>query len=240
MKKKKAKEFIENRRWGLSGGHLNKEYSALDKEWLDLVLEDLGETARENQAIIENRISFIVGLHRVNKELEISPPRPKNVKWNIGCVMESAKTLRIQIAALDYVSLRYLRQHGAFKHPSLSAPLAPDKRDWDEFSAICSGEGSRLLSLLDAVGAASEQALKVLPSSSDKKPMLGVSANDELVAWCYSLFEEYRSGKAKTTQGGDFRTFVSHVYGLSTGKEADLERPIKAYLKQMKQNPKDE
>ena len=243
MKKMKASEYIENRRWGLPGGRPNKKYPPLDRELLDLVLEDLGDAARGNQASIEDQISFIVGLHRTLKELERDPPRPASVGRNLNRVVKSASTLRIQIAALDYLSLRELHQNGAFKHPSLTAPLAPDQRKWDEYMAICEGEGSRLLSLLDAIVAASERALKVLPpdtGSSVKQPMLGGPANFELVAGCYRLFEEYRPGKAKTTEGGDFRSFVSHVYGLSTGEEADLERPIKNYFRYLKQNPKDD
>ncbi len=233
------KKFIKKRRWGLLGGHPDKEYPPLDKELLDYAINHLGDAARGNRASVTDRIDFIVGLHRTLKVFEENPPRIKAIRSNLTNVMESAKELRSLIAALDYVSLRELRQHGAFRHPSLIVPIDGTRRPGNELIAIGERKGSRLLSLLDAIVEASERALEKLPKKDRggpiKQPMLGGPANDELADWCLELFEEYRPGKAKTTVEGDFRTFVSIVHELSTGeKDVDLDQPVKTSIRNSK------
>lgn len=48
---------------------------------------------------------------------------------------------------------------------------------------------------------------------------------------CRSVFETYRPGLAASTEGGDFREFVSLVHEMGTGeKDKDFERPIKKVL----------
>ncbi len=157
------KKFIEKRRWGLPGGHPGKEYPPLDKELLDYAINHLGDAARGNRASVADRIDFIVGLHRTLKEFEENPPRLADIRSNLTNVKESAKELRSLIAALDYVSLRELRQHGAFEHPSLVVPIDDTRRRGNELIAIGERKGSRLLLMLDAIVEASERALEKLP-----------------------------------------------------------------------------
>jgi hypothetical protein len=134
-----------------------------------------------------------------------------------------------------------LHQHRAFEHPALIEPLSETQSRSDEFQAICEQQDSRLLSMLDSIVKASGQALAELPEKDPggtvKQRILGGSANDELVAGCHKLFRLYRPGKASTTTGGDFRTFVSLVYRLSTGEaHVDLERPIKKHISKFKRD----
>ena len=234
------KKFIEKRRWGLPGGHPGKEYAPLDKELLDYAINHLGDAARGSRAFVADGIDFIVGLHRTLKEFEENPPRLADIRSNLTKVMESAKELRSLIAALDYVSLRELRQHGAFRHPSLIVPIDGTRRPGNELIAIGERKGSRLLSMLDAIVEASERALAELPEKdpggSIKQPMLGGPAKDELANWCLELFEEYRPGGATTTEGGVFRTFVSIVHQLSTGEQdVDFDQPVKKSIRNLKQ-----
>ncbi len=147
------KKFIEKRRWGLPGGHPGKEYPPLNKELLDYAINHLGDAARGNRASVADRIDFIVGLHRTLKVFEENPPRIKAIRSNLTNVKESAKELRSLIAALDYVSLRELRQHGAFRHPSLIVPIDAEASVQDEqrLAALVQIVRSRLLSMLDAI-----------------------------------------------------------------------------------------
>ncbi len=225
------KKFIKKPRWGLPDGQPSKEYPPLDKELLDYAIDQLGNVPFANKASVEERIGFIVGLHRVLKLEQEQPPRLKDVIFNLKCVGKTAKELRSHLSELDYLSLRELRQHGAFEHPSLLVPIDETRRRGNELMALGESKGSRLLSMLDMIVEASERALTELPEKdpggSKKHPMLEASADDELVGWCYKLFDEYWPGEASTTEGGKFRTFVSTVYELSTGCEKDLERSVK-------------
>jgi hypothetical protein len=72
-----------------------------------------------------------------------------------------------------------------------------------------------------------------------EKSLLGAGANMELIARCHKLFEGYRPNQASSTQGGGFRTFVSHVFELSTGEEADLESQIKEFRRGLKKSDQD-
>ena len=94
--------------------------------------------------------------------------------------------------------------------------------------------------MLDAIVEASKRALEEVPEDrggSIKQPMLGGSANYELVAGCYKLFQLYRPGEATTSDDGEFHAFVSYVYELSTGEEdEDLGRPIREHLQKVKQS----
>ncbi len=239
---KKVKSHIIKPRWGLPGGHLPTKHPPLDEILLNDAIEYLGDKVLADKASVEKQIGFIVALHRELKNLEKKPIRPSNIKSNLNCVMESAKELRSRIAVLDYFSLRALRQHGVFEHPSLIAPIADSQRSGDEFEAICDKRESRLLTLLNTIVEASEQASAELPELDSgrpiKQPMLGDWANYELVAACFGLFDERRPGEAKTTQGGDFRTFVSIVHQLSTGVHKDLERQVKRHNQKVKANRK--
>ncbi len=230
----KVKKNITKSRWGLPGSHPEKEYPPPDPDVPDLAIKKLGDAALDNKASVEREIGFIVNLHRTLRELECDPPRPTDVARKLECVMDSADELRTQIAELDALSLIGLRRHGAFKHPSLVVPIDDTERRGNEFIAIGERQDSRLLSMLESIVEASKQALAELPEDrggSIKQPMLGESANKELVAGCYKLFDQYRPGKAKRTKGGDFETFVSYLYELSTGeKDVDLERPIREHL----------
>ena len=234
----KKKKYIEKRRWGLPGGHPDKDYAALNQEMIDDVVAELGNEASAQKAYVEGQIRFIVGFHQTNTELDKNPPRLANVEWNLNCVRESASELRTHIGALDYVSLCQLRQHGAFKHPGLIEPIAEGQRSGDEFAAICEGKNSRLLSMLDGIVEACDRALTELPADvggSMKETILGLAANIELVAGCHRLFEKFLPGEATTTAGGAFRHFVSSVYELSTGRmDVDLERSVKAYARSIK------
>lgn len=238
------KKSIKKPRWGLPGGHPGKAYPPLDRELLDHAIDELGDAARENDNSVTDvieRIDFIVGLHRTLKELENDPPGTKHIRSNLTNVMKAAKDLRSLISALDYPSLRMLRQRGAFQHPSLIVPIDGTRRRGNELIAIGERKGSRLLSMLDAIAEASERALATLAEKRDKggpikQPMLGAPANDELVIGCLNLFEDCRPGEASTTEAGDFRTFVSIVYELSTGKkDVDLVRPVKRSIRFLKQ-----
>ena len=241
------KKFIEKRRWGLPGEHPGREYPPLDEELLDHAIADLGDAARKNHDTITDvteRIGFIIALHRTLRVFDENPPRISDIRSNLTTVMESAKELSSLISALDYLSLRELRQHGAFRHPSLTIPIDSTKRRGNELIAIAEGKGSRLLSLLDAIVEASERALKKLPKKdkggSIKQPMLGAPPNDELVNFCLELFEKYRPGEAKTTEAGDFQIFVSRVYELSTGENnVDLDQPVKRSIRNLKQKHRD-
>ena len=236
----KVKKHITKRRWGLPGGHFEKKYRAPIQGLLDFAINELGDAALANKESVEREIGRIVDFHRTLRELERDPPRPTDVAQNLKCVRDSASELRAQIAALDYLSLKELRRHGAFEHPSLVVPIDKTKRPGNEFIAIGERKESRLLSMLDAIVEASERALAELPEKdpggSKKHPMLEDSADDELVDCCYSLFDEYRPGVASTTEGQIFRTFVSIVYELSADCEKDLERSVKKRFSRMKQN----
>ena len=246
MARKSKKKFVTKRRWGLPGGHPGKEYPPLKKEMLNYAIGHLGSAARENHNSVTEQIGFIVGFHRTLKELEKKEnhPRLKHIRANLTCIMESASELRSLISALDYLSLRELREHGAFRHPSLIVPIDGTRSPGNELIAIAERKGSRLLSLLDAIVGASERALEKLPQKDlggpFKQQMLGAPANDELSNGCLRLFEEYRPGEAKTTAEGDFRTFVSIVYELSTDKkDVDLDQPVKRSIRSLRQKRHD-
>ncbi len=196
----KVKKNITKSRWGLPGRYPEKEYPPPDPDVPDLAIKKLGDAALGNEASVEREIGFIVNLHRTLRELECDPPRPTDVARKLECVMDSADELRTQIAELDALSLIGLRRHGAFKHPSLVVPIDDTELRGNEFLAIAEsqesrllatrllaigkGQESRLLSMLEAIVEASEQALAELPKDrggSIKQPMLGGSANDELV-----------------------------------------------------------
>jgi len=129
-----------------------------------------------------------------------------------------------------------------FKHKSLLEPIFDNQRRGDEYDAICDGRESRLLSMLDGIVAASEEALAELQADkggSRQQSILGGSANEELVASCQRLFEQHRPGEASTTEGGDFRDFMTLVYEVSTGEMGvDLERPVKEHMRRLRQNRK--
>ena len=103
-------KHIQKRRWGLPGGHPKRVYPPLDQAVLDAAITKLGDAALRNQESVKERVFFIVGLHRAIRGREENPPRPKDVRSNLAAVSDSAKQLRTQIAALDYLSLRELRQ----------------------------------------------------------------------------------------------------------------------------------
>ena len=92
--------------------------------------------------------------------------------------------------------------------------------------------------MLDLIVTASDGAIaELIPDKGGEKKqsILGGAADEELVASCHNLFQLHRPGKASTTTGGDFRTFVSLVYDLSTGqKDVDLEQPIKKHIRKFK------
>lgn len=235
------KKFIEKRRWGLPGGHPPVDHPPLNQNLLADAIAYLGEKALADKSSVDRKIRFIVALHRELRGWDERPIRPSDISANLNYVRESAKEFRSLIAELDYFSLRELHEQGAFRHPSLIAPITDDQSSGDEYEAIREERDSRLLSMLDAIVEASERALENPHEDRGgwiKQPMVGGWANEELVAGCYKLFEKYRPGKARTTAGGDFRTFVSRVFELSTGEERDLEAQVKEYLKIKRRNRK--
>ncbi len=232
------KKFIEKRRWGLPGGHSPVEHPPLDQDLLADAIAYLGEAALADKSSVDGEIRLIVALHRELRGWDERPIRPSDISTNLNYVRESAKEFRSLIAALDYFSLRELHEQGAFRHPSLVAPITDDQSSGDEYEAIREERDSRLLSMLDAIVEASERALEKVPKDkggSIKQPMLGGPAKNELANGCLALFEEYRPGDAKTSEGGDFRTFVSLVFELSTGeKDVDLDQPVKTGKRNLK------
>jgi hypothetical protein len=231
---------IKKPRWGLPGGHPPTKNPPLDEECLAFAIDILGNLSGDNREGVTERIRFIALRHRHLRSLDENPIRPADLKNNLHCVENSAKTLRRHIAALDFESLRRLRQHGMFKHGSLIEPISDSQRRGDEFDAICENRDSRLLSMLDLIVTVSEGAIAELSADKGggkKQSILGGTADEELVASCHSLFQLHRPGKASTTTGGDFRTFVSLVYYISTGKaHVDLERPIKKHIRNSKRD----
>ena len=230
--------FIEKRRWGLPGGHPPVDRPPLDENLFADAIEYLGEKALTDKLMVEREIDIIVALHRELRGLDKRPIRPSDISDNLNFVKESAEELRSLIAALDYFSLRELHEQGAFQHPCLLSPIAEEQSNEDEYESIREGQNSRLLSILDVIAEASKRALEKPhkdPGGSIKQPMLGGSANEELVARCYKLFNNFRPGEAKSTQGGDFRTFVSLCHQLSTGEANDCERQIKHHIKNVRQ-----
>jgi len=236
-----VKKFIEKRRWGLPGGHPPVDHPPLDQILLADAIAYLGKKALADKSSVDGKIGFIGTLHRELRGWDERPIRPADISKNLNYVKESAKEFRSLIAALDYFSLRELHEQGAFRHPSLIAPITDDQSSGDEYEAIREERDSRLLSMLDTIVEASERALDKPHDDLGgwiNQPMLGGSANEELVAGCYKLFEKYRPGEATTTAGGDFRTFVSILHELSTGEKNDLERQVKEYLKIKRRNLK--
>ena len=155
--------FIAKRRWGLEGGHPDKEYPPLDEKLMDETIEFLGDIALANREAAVRNISAFVAMHRHFKDGEKNPIRPSEIKSNLICIRESAKELRRFIAELDYFSLAALRKHAAFKHHSLREPIAKGQRREREFWAICERQDSRLLSMLETIVEASERALEEPP-----------------------------------------------------------------------------
>ena len=134
---KKVKKHITTRRWGLRGRHPKKKYPPLDKELLDHAISYLGDAAFGSRAYVKPRVDSIVNWHRTLEQLEQEQaPRLKHVISNLGCVRQTAKDLRSHLSELDYLSLRELRQHGAFEHPSLVVPIDDTKRRGNELIAI--------------------------------------------------------------------------------------------------------
>ena len=230
---------IRKPRWGLPGGHPPTKNPPLDEDLVDCAIELFGNLADDSREGVTKRIRFIALRHRHLRSLDKNPIRPGDLKKNLTYVANSAKTLRRHIAALDFESLRRLGQRGMFEHASLIQPIYDNQRRGDEFDAICEGRDSRLLSMLGLIVTASEGALEELladKGGSKKQSILGGTANEELVASCHNLFQLHRPGKASTATGGNFLAFVSLVYELSTGeKDVDLERPVKEYIKKLKQ-----
>ena len=217
------------------------DHPPLNQNLLADAIAYLGTEALADKSSVDRKIGFIVVLHRELRGWDERPIRPSDISANLNSVKESAKEFRSLIAALDYFSLRELHEQGAFRHPSLIAPITDDQSSGDEYEAICEERDSRLLSMLDAIVKASERALEKPHEDrggSIKQPMLGGPANEELVAGCCNLFDKYCPGKASTTAGGDFRTFVSILHQLSTGEQNDLEYQVKKYLKIKRGNRK--
>ena len=217
------------------------DHPPLDQIILTDDIAYLGKKALADESSVDRKIRFIVALHRELRGWDKRPIRPADISTNLNYVKESAKEFRSLIAALDYFSLRELHEQGAFRHPSLIAPITDDQSSGDEYEAIREERDSRLLSMLDAIVKASERALEKPREDSGgwiNQPMLGGWANEELVAGCYKLFDKYRPGEARTTAGGNFRTFVSIFHQLSTGKQNDLEWQVRAYLKNIRRKRK--
>ena len=239
-KNKGSMANISKPRRGLPRGHPPTENPPLDEGLLDSATDLLGRLATANKAFAERRINSIVAWHQNLRVLDENPVRTADLKNNLTCVKNSAKALRSHIAALDYESLRRLRQHGMFEHASLIEPIVKKQRRGDEFDTICERRDSRLLSMLDLIVKASERALAELPTDpggTKKQSILGGTANEELVPSCHKLFQLYRPGEATTSDDGDFHAFCSYVYELSTGEEdEDLGGRIREHFKKIKQS----
>lgn len=87
--------------------------------------------------------------------------------------------------------------------------------------------------ILDDMAQTSDQILSQLPQkgpgdSAEFYPL----AKQQFVTDClHYLFDRYRPGEATTTVDSDFQNMVSIVYEIATGKEIDLEWPIKQVIK---------
>ena len=132
-----------------------------------------------------------------------------------------ARELAKNLSEIDLFSLLLLRRKGAFEQDTLN-----------EFEALCEGKGSKLQTFLVQLGNAAESALDELVSQSARREVnVYGSAKDNLAGFCGQLFGEYRPDDVKSTQGGDFRTFVAHVWELTFGEEEDLESAVKREVK---------
>jgi hypothetical protein len=89
-----------------------------------------------------------------------------------------------------------------------------------------------LTSQLQTVAKTVASAINLVPHPKGgrvKKPAVRKIVNLSLLH-----FDHYRPGKLSATDGSDCRAFVAAIFQLSTGEEADLERPIRAEIKKFR------
>lgn len=123
-----------------------------------------------------------------------------------------------------------LRNADLIKIAALYMYGLPEKEAW----ALRSGGRSLFVDLARMISLMAQGAREslLLSGGAAGRKAWTLPPKRELALECLQIFDEYRPGEAKTTEGGDFRAFVGYVYEIATGeRDADLEKPVKEAVK---------
>ena len=180
---------------------------------------------------IESQIDQITEQYQTAKR---QPVRWTDIRNDIEEIATRADALRERIAQAGAVSVSRLGANETLR------PLFRAKRDadgqpieeagpWrDEFRE--GAADSEILDLLELISNIAQQEVEELYIGNGKKASYPEADHPEyeLVRDCLRLFETYRPGEASTTEGGDFRGFVSLIYEMATGQSGvDLTRRVR-------------
>ena len=156
------------------------------------------------------------------------PPRLSDVKASLDILRIFAGRLHKSLHDLDYISLTALEDTGLFKHPLLLRRLGASDPG-SEFERLVRGQGSILVTLLQALEEAADNALNSAEEADrgGTTRAFDMAAEDELAGYCIEIFERYRPGEVTESEDGDFTTFFDYVYWIATGEEFKIVRPIK-------------
>lgn len=227
--RKKRTRSIKKPRWGLPGSEPpNGNLAPLnfDEELLSFAIQQFGPLSEIDKEWVRQEIELTATLCRALATLENDAPRRGDVHLTLRELCESAEILRDRISELDLRSLALLRDfNGVYQNENWSHDR--------EFSALCNGEGSEIVAMLDQLILATRQASGSLKGTNSPESFYwGSNSQDEAVFGSWRIFCHLCPEDISTTQGGKFREFVGTLWELVSGeRDKDLERSVKKLLK---------
>lgn len=216
-------------RWGLVEGGFKHPYidpEAVDSALLKQAVDLLRPTSPADRETAQDAILAAAEDYLFHVENHKNAPRPSDVKARLLELHELALRLHRLVHNLDSLTLSKLEDAGLFDHPLVRRMQGHDAPS--EHQCLSERKGSVLLSLLKAIGKASEIALASIEQDEggSSRPF-GVSAEDELAGLCLDIFEKARPGEATSAENGDFSIFVAYVSEIATGKQTSVIKPVK-------------
>lgn len=182
---------------------------------MEEILNQLGPQAKAKPDDARLSVIFAASLYQPLAEHYAKAPSRKKLREQLEVLRDSAGRVATLYERRDLYLLGALHMHGL-----------PE----DEVRALGWGQSSPGLDFLKRLCAAAHAAIVNLPLAGSVGGQKASSTPPKraLALWCWEIFESYRPGKASTTEGGDFRGFVTLVYEIATGElDADLETPVK-------------